>query len=156
MLPFLWICNRTRNCRCDSRPGESLPVQGDGARTIGPIQPGFAAAHGLLHFYHVIDRNLLAHGKQSGPARHDGGLERMASAAKGGGTKITETVAPGSLWRRKQRWKTGTFLPGMFKNLSALAGRDPGAARACRNRWKLGVLGPEAAGDALTRILVSG
>jgi hypothetical protein len=49
----------------------------------------------------------------------------MASAAKGGGTKIAETVAPVCLAASATVLKIGTFLPACSKTWPPLPGVTP-------------------------------
>ena len=50
---------------------------------------------------------------------------RIASAAKGGGTKIADTVAPVAFFASATELKIGTFFPAWSKNWPPVPGVTP-------------------------------
>jgi len=75
----------------------------------------------------------------------------MASPAKGGGTKMTETVAP-VCWPPRPRCRKWDFV---FEKLAAFTGRDTGDDLRAVIKAELGVARAKAAGDALDKDFVS-
>ncbi len=71
---------------------------------------------------------------------------RIASAAKAGGTKMAEAVAPVCFMASATVSKIGTLS---LEQLPAFAGRDAGDDLGAVGEAKLGVPRAEAAGDAL-------
>ena len=74
---------------------------------------------------------------------------RMASAAKGGGTKMAETVAPVARLASATELKIGHLVGAVLEELAALAGRDAGDDLGAVVERERGVAGAEVAGDAL-------
>ena len=73
----------------------------------------------------------------------------MASAAKGGGTKMAEAVAPVCFDGLGDGVEDGDLFAAVFKDLAAFAGGDAGDDLGAVVKGKLRVLRAEAAGDAL-------
>jgi hypothetical protein len=74
---------------------------------------------------------------------------RMASAAKGGGTKMTLTVAPVSRAASAHGVKDRHLLAAVLENLAAFARRDTGDELRAVVDGGLRVTGAEVSGDAL-------
>ena len=114
-------------------PGVTTPGQlGPTSRVFPPRMASFTLTISLTGMPSVM------HTTNSSPAS---AASRMASPAKGGGTKIAETVANGV--------KYGDFFAGVLEDLAPLARRDAGDDLRAVIEGKLGVPGAKTAGDAL-------
>ena len=99
-----------------------LPVaRSDDARAVWPDEAGLGAAHGLLHFHHVVDRDAFGDADDQIQTGIDAFEDRV-----------------GGKWRRNENRRNGgaRFLHGLIhgvedrhivsEDLTAFAGRDAG------------------------------
>ncbi len=119
-------------------PGVTMPGQ------FGPMRRVFLPAIAAFTFTISLTGmpSVIATTRSSSASTDS----KMASAANGGGTKITETVAPVCFAASETVSKIGTFV---FKKLAALSGSDTGDDLRAVFEAELGVPRAEAAGDAL-------